>query len=204
MIPVITVPNVQFQPTPVQTELVVGVPTQVSPLSRLAHYAVPSTFTAPQLYNNTRGGSSYAPSRAQLAASQAQSNPPNLPAFQLPTGAALGASLNFTSQFMAQVMGQGGAANDNGLIAAFYQSAQRATPQQDATQPYSLNYLLGAANKAGASPTPKHIGAELITTSSYQSPETKGRNAIDSYGASFARNRVFLEEKDRVVNAITL
>lgn len=206
MIPVITVPNVHYQ-SPLQTEFVVGVPTEVSPLTRLAHYAVPSSGTSPQIYNNTRGGSGYAPSRAQLAASQAQSSQSgDTPLFQLPSGAALGPAFSFTSQFIAQVLGQGGVANDNGLVEAFYQSAKlvSAPAQPDELQPYSLTYLLGAATKAAVLPTPKHIGAELITTPTYQPPETKVRNAQEGYGATFARNRVYLEEKDRVVNAITL
>lgn len=206
MIPMIAVPNVQFQPPVVQTEFVVGVPTEVSPLSRLPFGSVPSSGSVVQFYNNTRGGSGYAPSRAQLAASQIQSNNANTALFQLPAGVQLGPAFHFTSQFMAQVMGQGGVANDNGLVEAFYQSASQSqqVAQADDHQTYSLNYLLGAANKAKALSTPKHHGAQLVTAPTYQVPESKARSAFTNYAASFARNQLFLEHKDQPVNAVTL
>ena len=174
MIPLIAVPNVHM-PAPITSESFVGVPTQTSVLSRIPFHAVPSTVSSEQIYNNTRGGSQYA------------SNPPvgddlDIPRMPETAGNIIRANIsaprgyNYTPQFMAQVLGQGGAANDNGMIESIFQSriANSPTPDTETLESFSLSrYLPSNASK----PTAQAAAPELVMPKPDAKPERTVQNA---------------------------
>ncbi len=137
MVPILTLPNVNV-PLPPMAETFTGVPTQTSALARIPFNAVPSNAAPETVYNNGRNAANLpAGTTLQLP------NPAigvNAARGMIAPGVQTTQNGFFASSFVAQVMGQGGAAQNSDLFSSFFNSGQpqSPTPDSELLQRFSL------------------------------------------------------------------
>ena len=221
MIPTIAIPNLVTPPS-IQTESVVGVPTETSMSARIPFHAVPSSVAAEPVYHNGRGSAAYEPIRL---------NRP-LPAVQLPaiagyqaSGAGTYIGTAFTSIFMTQLMGQNTALTsepDRDLIASFFSARMQGVQQLEAEvlKPYQVADTVRLSASSRPEPTPlatKHAPiqqlagglavASQITMGSAPAARTEvppprmgpsliRPRGLEGYLATFSRNHLQLRIAD--------
>lgn len=180
MIPTIAVPVPTQMPPPVQTAAVSGVPTETSLTARIPFYAVPSTVSAVEVYNNGRGarGGAFANS-AKPQASSHTDTPFDLTSSQLQE-APIKVS-PFTTTFMTQVLGQkpNGVTNE-ALVSMFFGSSVNEAPAKP-TLPATRS-----ASPAGR-PSPQDP-----TTIFRLSSSMVRKVGVEGYMASHARSNAVL------------
>lgn len=129
MVPILTLPNVSVPPPPM-AETFTGVPTQTSALARIPFNAVPSNGDPGTIYNNGRNTANFAGS----GTARQVPNPSvgiNAARGLIPPGVQTTQSGFFASSFVAQVMGQGGAAQNGDLFSSFFSASQPKSPTPD-------------------------------------------------------------------------
>lgn len=179
MIPTISTPVPTQMPPPVQTAAVAGVPTETSFSARLPIYAVPSSVSAMEVYNNGRGGkpaaSTAAPRGTPLLSTPSYFNVTAPELEEAPVRIS-----PFTSAFMAQVMGQKpNGSNSEALVSLFFGNPE--TIAQLASR--SVKPIVAARISPSGLPAPSDPTAVLRTA-----PSLVRRTGIAGYQASFVRN----------------
>lgn len=202
MIPLIAAPHVETPP-PIQANSFSGVPTQTSATARIPFHAVPSTGNdGGQVYNNTRNGAGFG---SQATASVPLASANVLHRFIVP-GAASGSGFAFTTQFMAQVIGQNGVANGNGMMESFMQSAQPTslTPNRELLDRFSLTRYL-PSNAAKPIPKPQGVAqiAQPASAPIKQAPAPVVQQTINNLAVNPAQH-VLQQASSIIANAASL
>ena len=167
MIPIVSVPHVQAAP-PVAVAAYSGPQTQQN--SSLIPNTVPATFTNQAVQNNTRNSPTL---RGGATGGAALLPPANAPVVTTPQTGQLLPSGGFSSQFLAQVIGQSGGANDNFIQFLLQGSLPSSpTPSPELLRNFSeTKYLPSNASK----PQPENNGTSKLLNPLRSAPQAAAK-----------------------------